>query len=430
MRVAADSLMLETETEAPTPRPASVAGSHALGQPWVPQWLHSGRCDPEAELAKRAWEDLSLGNADATVYFAPSVALASRQNRGVPLVYARWEPGADSPALNSLAVLPYEDLKIGVVARLGWNITLPSRRVLENCLVGDNSPESLNCFISSLAALLDGGETDSVLFQDLDVTSPLREALVTVAKQRRLVVCYPSSPVSRWWIRFPEKPEEYWSQFSKKTRYNFRYRAKHLDHTVRCVSRVEEIPAFVEAVRTVEQRTWQFRRLGMISDVQQKLELWGQWASMGAFRSYLMEQDGRPVAFAIGCQWKDRYTYVETGYDPEYAAKSPGQVLLYRILEDMIARNPPRLLDFGFGDSEYKRIFANHETQSGPVVLVRRSLRALTAWRLTQWRSGIGRGVRRALSKVGVLTLLRHLHRGTLAAMITQTLSDAMSLGG
>lgn len=425
MRVAAQSMVLETESLPTSRRTAPAVGNQAAGRPWAPQWLHSGPCAPQAERALQAWQQLSLDDADATIYLTPAVALASRQNRGVPLVYARWAVDADSPVLNSLAALPYENLKIAVVARLGWYITLPGRRVLENCLLGDNSPESLNSFVNSLATLLDGGQTDSILFQDLDVTAPLRAALVGVAKQRRLAVCYPSSPVSRWWIRFPEKAEEYWSQFSKKTRYNFRYRAKHLEHTVRCVTGVGEIPAFVEAVRTVEQRTWQYRRLGMISDVQQKLELWGQWAAMGAFRSYLMEQDGRPVAFAIGCQWKDRYTYVETGYDPEYATKSPGQVLLYRMLEDLIAHNPPRLLDFGFGDSEYKRMFANHETQSGPVVLVRRSVRALTAWRLTQWRSSIGRGVRRVLARAGVLTLLRHLHRGTLAALLSQALPIA-----
>ncbi len=423
MRVAAESMVLETQVEPRRARAPSAAVSHPVARPWVPQWLHSGPCPREAELALQAWQELSQDDPNATIYLMPSVALASRQNRGVPLVYAQWVADADSPALNSLAVLPYQDLKIDVVARLGWKITLPGRRVLENCLLGDNSPESLNCFVNSLATILDGGETNSILFQDLDVTSPLREALVAVAKQRHLAVCYPSSPASRWWIRFPEKADEYWSQFSKKTRYNFRYRAKHLEHTVRCITGVDEIPAFVQAVRTVEQQTWQYRRLGLISDVQQKLELWGKWAAMGAFRSYLMEQDGRPVAFAIGRQWKDRYTYVETGYDPQYATKSPGQVLLYRMLEDLIANNPPRLLDFGFGDSEYKRMFANHETQSGPVVLVRRSIRALTAWRLMQVRSSIGRGVRRVLAKVGVLSLLRHLQRGTLAALVSQTLA-------
>ena len=417
-----NSMMLPIDAEL-TPADAVSAGVRPLdGQPWKPRWLHSGQCAPKDELALRSWEELALADPDASVYFAPSVALASRQNRGLPLVYARWQPDTDSPRLNSLAVLPSQNLKIAILARLGWNMIIPGRRVLENCLLGDNSPESINCFINTIATLLDSGATDSILFQDLDVASPLREALVTVARQHRLAVCYPWNPVSRWWIRFPEKPEAYWSQFSKKTRYNFRYRAKHLDHTVRCVTTAQEIPGFIDAVRTVEQRTWQYRRLGLVSDVQQKLDLWRQWASMGAFRSYLMEQQGRPVAFAIGFQWKDRYTYVETGYDPEYAAKSPGQVLLYRMLEDLIARNPPKLLDFGFGDSEYKRMFANHETRSGPVVLVRRSIRALTAWRLMQWRSSLGRGIRRVLSKAGMLSLLRHLHRGTLAAVVSDAL--------
>ena len=424
MGIAADRMRLPTDAE-PTSSDDAAPDTRVDGERWKPRWLHDGACVLNDELALRSWEQFAWAQPDASAYFSPCVALLSRQNRGVPLVYARWLPTADSPRLNSLAVLPFENRKFDIVAPLGWHMTIAGRRVLENCLLGDRSPDSINCFTNSMATLVVSGETDFILFQDLDVTCPLREALATVARQHRLAVYYPWSPVSRWWIRFPDKPEEYWSQFSKKTRYNFRYRAKHLEHTVRCVTSAQEIPAFIDAVKTVEQKTWQYRRLGLASDAQQKLELWSQWATMGAFRSYLMEQQGRPVAFAIGVQWKDRYTYVETGYDPEYATKSPGQVLLYRMLEDLIARNPPKLLDFGFGDSEYKRMFANHETQSGPVVLVRRSVRAMMAWRLMQWRSTIGRGGRRVLSKVGVLSLLRHLHRGTLAAGI----SDALSWG-
>ena len=423
MEIVAERMTLRTDGEANSTDTGSAADAQEAGRPWKPRWLHSGCCPPNDEIALGLWEEFAQAVPGASPYFVPSVALASRQNRGVPLVYAQWMADTHSPRLNSLAVLPFENRKFDIVGRLGWNMTVSGRRVLENCLLGDRSPDSIHCFTNSMATLLSSGETDFILFQDLDETCPLREALATVARQHRLAVYYPWGPVSRWWIRFPDKPQEYWSQFSKKTRYNFRYRAKHLEHTVRCISSAEEIPAFLDAVKTVEQRTWQYRRLGLASDVQQKLELWSQWAYMGAFRSYLMEQQGRPVAFVIGCQWKDRYTYVETGYDPEYATKSPGQVLLYRMLEDLIARNPPKLLDFGFGDSEYKRMFANHETQSGPVVLVRRSVRAMMAWRLMQWRSTIGRGARRVLSKVGVLSLLRHLHRGTLAAGISEALT-------
>ena len=114
-------------------------------------------------------------------------------------------------------------------------------------------------------------------------------------------------------------------------------------------------------------------------------------AARGAFRSYLLEHQGRPTAFVIGTQVNGCYNYEQLAYDPAYAAHSPGTVLLFRLLEDLIARDPPRVLDFGDGEAEYKRLFANAESRSGPVILARRGLGVGLAMRAEHLSVTLGR---------------------------------------
>lgn len=343
----------------------------------------------------------------ASIYFMPDIALLPGQNVHEPVVYAHWH---DSGRLRGLAILPTRSLKLSIVPRI--STSLSGRRLLENTLLTDGTGDLDNQFAASVCTLLDAPGMDCLILPDADVESPLRPALAHVTKERHLLYRELATPEPHRWIRFPRRPEDYWSQFSKKTRYNFRYRAKHLEHTVRRIQAPEEIGEFVTLVNDLINRTWQHRRLGLKIDPAQKLELWREIAKLGAFRSYLLTQGNRAIAFAMGVQWKGHFTYEDTGYDPEFAGKSPGQVLLYRVIEDLIAENTPELLDFGYGENEYKRIYANYETLSGPIVIVRNAILPCMAVRASQLRSAVGRAARAMLARAGAMSLIRHLHRG------------------
>lgn len=387
------------------------AGRSIEGGVWAPRWIHTGQGIPTDGAAMEQWALAAGGESGTSVHFLPSLALGRHQHTEAPLVYAQWRANGRI-SLASLAVLPTKHLPIPVLESVGWKTHLRGRRVLENSLLGESSDVSLDAFCLALARELRDGGSDCIIFSDLDVDSPMRPALKRVARQEHLSVVCPSSPSPYWWIRFPDKAEDYWKQFSKKTRYNFRYRAKHLEHSVRCFRQPGEVAAYMDHVSDLMGRTWQCRRLGMDGDVRRRLELLTAAAKAGAFRSYLLMQNDKPLAFGTGLQWRGRYIYEETGYDPSFAAQSPGQVLLYRILEDLIAADTPRLFDFGFGDSEYKRIFANYQTTSGPVVLIPRRLRPLALMALTQVRHRSGRLARDILDRLRILSAIRHIHRG------------------
>src|SRR5262249_35831919 len=68
------------------------------------------------------------------------------------------------------------------------------------------------------------------------------------------------------------------------------------------------------------------------------------------------------------------YHYAEIAHDRAFERFSPGTVLLYLLIEDLIRHNPPRRVNFGISDARYKREFGNAFTRDASVLLLRRSL--------------------------------------------------------
>src|SRR5262249_52303843 len=183
-------------------------------------------------------------------------------------------------------------------------------------------------------------------------------------------------------------------------------------HSLICYREKEEVPLFLDKAHQVSLRTWQSKRLGLrIENSPEVRKFWEGVASLGAMRSYVLEQDGRPLAFMLGIQWKGRFVSEEIGYDQDYAAFAPGKVLHFRLLDDLIARDTPALLDFGSGDNEYKRVFGNQQTMSGPALLVRRAWRPMAVAWLSRVRHRVGQRLRGGLLRVGLLSTVRKLLR-------------------
>jgi CelD/BcsL family acetyltransferase involved in cellulose biosynthesis len=93
------------------------------------------------------------------------------------------------------------------------------------------------------------------------------------------------------------------------------------------------------------------------------------------------------------------------GYDPAFASHSPGLVLLPRLIEDLVTTRAADSVDFGAGDADYKRMFANTSFQGVHALLTKRrpypwaaaqleravsaasrqGARLLDRWRLKSW---------------------------------------------
>jgi hypothetical protein len=377
-----------------------------------PRWLEQSPGYPTGETLVRMWMECLESDAAGSIYLHPRLLLSPQAMGGeVPLLYARSVQSGER--LGSLGVLMSKIMPVKPLPGVPWVLRLRGYRLVGNQFLGEQDPQGLKAFVNKVAEFIASGAGDCVLFEDLEVDSPLWTLLSEEGRRAdsKVALFYPGQPQPHWWIRFPEKREEYWNHFSKKTRYNIRRSAKKLEHTLLCYRDPQDVPALLEKAHHVSTKSWQAKRRGLrVRNSRGERNFWSGIAACGGLRSYVLEQNGRPLAFVIGLQWGGCYTYEEIAYDRTYAEHSPGTVLLFRLLEDLIARDPPHLLDFGFGDGEYKHVFGNHQTQSGPMLLVRRGWRPLTVMRLRQLRTTLAIQLRAGIKRLG-LTGLRRLYR-------------------
>jgi hypothetical protein len=384
--------------------------------PVVPRWFGDCRNGFDGIWLRQQWLECFDASPSGSIFAHPDWALSPVVGRKtVPVVYARCPNGSeDSAKLSSVAVLMPKTITLQPLPRLPWRVRLHGQRMIGNNLLGSNDAATANRFVEELLQWLGSREleTDCVLFEDLEVDSPLWNALMEVNVEKRVVVVQPLEPQVHHWICFPENPTDYWNQFSPKTRSNLRRRARRMPCRFRCFTDAGQVPEFLRQAHQVSQRSWQGKRLGVrIHDTPEERRAFEFLANHGALRSYLLEQDGVAIAFFFGIQWKGCFVFEETGYDAALAGVSPGTVLFVRLLEDLVTRDSPKLFDFGYGDGEHKRLFANRQTVSGPILIAPRRWRPMLALSSDQFRQRFMRILRQRLKNSRWMRWLRKWYR-------------------
>lgn len=70
--------------------------------------------------------------------------------------------------------------------------------------------------------------------------------------------------------------------------------------------------------------------------------------------------DGQPIAFHFGFNFAETFLWYKPSFEPEWASRSPGEVLL-RALLLQAQEEAAETFDFGLGDESFKARFASHQ---------------------------------------------------------------------
>jgi CelD/BcsL family acetyltransferase involved in cellulose biosynthesis len=81
-------------------------------------------------------------------------------------------------------------------------------------------------------------------------------------------------------------------------------------------------------------------------------------ASRDSVRAYLLFLDGNPVSYLYCPAENGVLLYQYLGYDPAYAALSPGTVLQLLALESLFAERRFAVFDFTEGEGQHKEMFS------------------------------------------------------------------------
>ena len=174
-------------------------------------------------------------------------------------------------------------------------------------------------------------------------------------------ICYVPGQGKRFFIDLNGAFEAYLGKFRKKTRYTMRRKlrlfSQHSDgpggwREFRCAADMAE---FHRLASEVSRKTYQHRllRAGIDTSSSFRDEM-VRGASEGQSRGYIMFHQQTPIAYMFCRARGTDLVFEKTGFDPSFAADSPGSVLLWLVLERLFADGEFHRFDFGDGVYSHK----------------------------------------------------------------------------
>jgi hypothetical protein len=182
-------------------------------------------------------------------------------------------------------------------------------------------------------------------------------------------------------LHVPPSFEDFVSRFKPKKRYNLARQVRVLrDHVggdlrLQRIDAVAQVPAFAAAARSVLRiAEARLGRLPAVAADASEADKLADVARRGLLRSYVLFAGATPCAVVLGYIWRHIFHYAEVAYHPHFSSFSPGTVLLYLMIGDLIAHQRPHLVNFGIGDAAYKRAFTDVHLEDASVLLLRKGI--------------------------------------------------------
>jgi CelD/BcsL family acetyltransferase involved in cellulose biosynthesis len=189
---------------------------------------------------------------------------------------------------------------------------------------------------------------------DAVVDAPRWQAFATVCRQEG----YSTVERTRYQVAKIEMAKS-WDAFSKNLsrshRQSIHKALRHLEElgelklVMQSELASEEVHSRLEKVFTVEDSSWKgssgssvLRTPGMSDFFLRQARQLAEW---GQLEIALLELEGHPVASLFGFSAKGVYHAHKIGYDPKFSQYSPGQVMFWKILEQLHAQGGWKAFD-------------------------------------------------------------------------------------
>ena len=308
-----------------------------------------------------------------------------------------------------LASLP---LRLG--EKILWEPTLPALRLPPIAQDGIRSDADARALLAFLHA---SAPQRALVLTEADTAGHLFRAVMQMDEKAFLLAR--NEPDTHLFHRFADSYDAFFKLRSSKYRNQLRkndkvFAAYFLGETqVREYRKPSEVAAFLTAAKAINRKTYQFRMFGeTVDDDAASVAAACLDAEAGNFRSFILWHDGQPVCFVLGRQRANgMFEYCKTGYDPARRDGEPGIQTTKLMLQMLYADDKPCLVDFGSGDSFFKRLFSNEaRTTASPMVLPRIARFRLAAG-LYETSTALNTGVIRVLERTGAKSALKRMLR-------------------
>jgi CelD/BcsL family acetyltransferase involved in cellulose biosynthesis len=377
--------------------------------------FETARDEAGVERLRDVWEALGVTYVDADLdYFLGLVrARAQAERPHVVVVERKGEP-------ESLVVARIERERFAI--RFGystiWRPSLRVLRVAHGGISGAASPEAAAAVLRALRTALAAREADLVVLPAVRTGSPLQELLRGPRAGRRVFL---GEERVHHRLILPETYDAFLAGRDRKSRYNLKRQATQLEDEFGPRLQVDLLRepgdferVFVDLER-VARETYQ-RGLGAgFVDSPERRELVRIALQRGWFRAWVLSIDGEAAAFWQGNVLNRTYYSSSTAYLPELGRRGVGTYLQMRMFRDLIEDADVDVVDFGWGDADYKARFGNDAWTEQDVLLFGRSPRGLRAYAAHTLVRGGDRLARKIVRATGTTGRVKRVWRSRLA---------------
>lgn len=276
-----------------------------------------------------------------------------------------------APYYKGTASLP---IKLG--EKILWRFRLPSIRLIDSAQSGIRSTEDAEQLIDWLRTSY---PRLVIVFSDVMTDTPLYTA---VSKAQAIGFhIINNKPTPHHFHQFKGSYNDFFQKKSSKYKNQLRKHEKTFaakfgsDYRIKEYRSRESVSEFLNAANFINKKTYQYKLFGeSVDESPESMKFYSDLAHGGVFRSFVLWHKARPICFIVGAQSRSGIFYHRiTGFDPEMRKFAPGINCNILMLRKLYESDRPTMLDFGIGDGDYKRLFANLSKQAASPILVPRT---------------------------------------------------------
>jgi hypothetical protein len=232
-----------------------------------------------------------------------------------------------------------------------------------NAIFGNTNERECSTLFDALLKLLHERKFDIVLFLNLPLHSPFYDlALSRTPFSRR---DYLRIRQETWQITVPPSMDIYLSQHKNLRAYVKGYYANKLakkfgtEISIVHYNSLDGIDTMLNDTDRIAESSWQ-RKAGvgwlLTNENRRRYEF---YARNNLLDVYILYIHGKPVCFSHGIKYNGIYYLEHIGYDPVYREYSVGSYLTVHMIKNVCDSKDIRIVDFGVGNSEAKRIYCD-----------------------------------------------------------------------
>jgi hypothetical protein len=371
----------------------------------------------EIEAIRPIWEQMQRQESSAAIntdidgYLSIVEANAGNAHPYIILVKEGTTPRAMLIAVRQKLSIP---LKLGYLSL--FSPRLEGLTVVYDGILGRPSREMCSFLIHKLLDIMRGGDIDTIFFNHLRTDSDFYKTLTTQAGFFGLGRFPKVEP--HWAMSMPDTIDQLYQRYSPKNRSNLRRLIRRLEKTYNNDVKVitytceDEVEKAIETMVKISARTYQSQLYSV--DSKQSRNLLRLAATRGWLRACVLYIDEEPAAFELALRYGRSYFGFYTGFDPKWKQYRIGTVILLKFLESICGDPQAKLFDFGFGDAEYKRSYADIQWQEASVYLFAQRPYPLLINLLHSTTIGVSSGINWILNKTGLRNRIKRLWRNRL----------------